>query len=178
MCGCKDCKGITLLKGTDGRGIVSITDNGDGTLTILYTDGTTYITPDFTGPEGPAGADGADGTNGTDGTDGTNAFKYIKEVSSTFDGESFTVTQLELAAAGVIPTGYIQGGLPAEYCDLHIAVYFKNSSGVKWIQMTPSYDVSVAGAYTEINASTGLITITLQLPPLEVATRVRIVILA
>lgn len=52
MCGCKDCKGITLLKGTDGVGIVSITDNGDGTFTILLTNGSTFISPDYTGPEG------------------------------------------------------------------------------------------------------------------------------
>ena len=52
MCGCKNCKGITLLRGNDGRGIVSITDNGDGTFTYLYTDGTTYISPNLTGPAG------------------------------------------------------------------------------------------------------------------------------
>jgi len=70
MCQCKDCKGITLLKGADGRGITSITDNGDGTLTILYTDGTTYVTPDFTGPQGIQGLPGANGTNGINGTNG------------------------------------------------------------------------------------------------------------
>lgn len=52
---CQDCNGITLLKGNDGRGIVSITDNNNGTLTILYTDGTFYVTPDFTGPTGATG---------------------------------------------------------------------------------------------------------------------------
>lgn len=72
MCGCKDCKGITLFKGADGRGITSITDNGDGTLTVLYTDGTIYITPDFTGTQGIQGIQGEPGTNGTDGTNGTN----------------------------------------------------------------------------------------------------------
>lgn len=64
MCGCKDCQGITLLKGTDGNGIVSITDNGDGTLTILYTNGTVYITPNLTGPQGEQGIQGDPGTNG------------------------------------------------------------------------------------------------------------------
>jgi hypothetical protein len=39
---CKDCKGITLLKGENGVGIVSITDNNDGTFTILLSNGTTY----------------------------------------------------------------------------------------------------------------------------------------
>lgn len=72
MCQCKDCKGITLLKGADGRGIVSVTDNGDGTLTILYTDGTTYVTPDFTGPTGATGDTGATGPQGPAGTNGTN----------------------------------------------------------------------------------------------------------
>lgn len=55
MCGCKDCQGITLLKGTDGVGIVSITAQEDGTFIYLYTDGTTYTSPDLTGPQGPPG---------------------------------------------------------------------------------------------------------------------------
>lgn len=46
MSGCKDCKGITLLSGTDGRGIVSITYNEvTHTITVLYTDGTSYTSP-------------------------------------------------------------------------------------------------------------------------------------
>lgn len=68
MCNCKDCKGITLLKGT---GIETITNNGDGTFTILLTNGETYTTDDFTGPQGPQGIQGPAGTNGTNGTNGT-----------------------------------------------------------------------------------------------------------
>lgn len=64
---CKDCKGITLLKGT---GIESITNNGDGTFTILLTNGETHITDDFTGPQGIQGPQGDPGTNGTNGTNG------------------------------------------------------------------------------------------------------------
>ena len=46
MCNCKDCKGITLLSGSDGRGIVSITYNEEThAITVLYTDGTTYTSP-------------------------------------------------------------------------------------------------------------------------------------
>ena len=46
MCNCKDCKGITLLSGNDGKGIVSITYNEENsTITVLYTDGTTYTSP-------------------------------------------------------------------------------------------------------------------------------------
>jgi hypothetical protein len=46
MCNCKDCKGITLLSGNDGKGIVSITYNEENnTIVILYTDGTSYTSP-------------------------------------------------------------------------------------------------------------------------------------
>jgi len=55
MCGCKNCQGITFLTGLDGRGIVSITAQEDGTFIYLYTDGTTYTSPDLTGPQGPPG---------------------------------------------------------------------------------------------------------------------------
>jgi len=46
---CKSCSDVTLLSGTDGNGIQTIVDNGDGTLTIFYTNGSTFTTPDFDG---------------------------------------------------------------------------------------------------------------------------------
>ena len=46
---CKNCSDITLLSGNDGNGIQTIVDNGDGTLTIFYTNGSTFTTPDFDG---------------------------------------------------------------------------------------------------------------------------------
>lgn len=41
MCGCKDCKEITLLGGMDGVGIASIVSNSFGTVTYTYTNGQT-----------------------------------------------------------------------------------------------------------------------------------------
>jgi hypothetical protein len=41
MCGCKDCKEITLLGGLDGVGIASIASNSFGTVTYTYTNGQT-----------------------------------------------------------------------------------------------------------------------------------------
>lgn len=64
MCGCNDCNGITLFSGTDGRGIVSITDNQNGTFTILFSDGTTWTSGDLTGPQGPVGPQGPPGEDG------------------------------------------------------------------------------------------------------------------
>ncbi len=36
-------------------GVDHTVDNEDGTFTIFYTDGSSFTTPDFTGPEGPMG---------------------------------------------------------------------------------------------------------------------------
>jgi hypothetical protein len=70
MCNCKDCKGITLLAGTDGRGIVQTIDNGDGTFTFVYSDGTVFTTSDLTGPQGPEGPEGPEGPQGPQGDPG------------------------------------------------------------------------------------------------------------
>ena len=61
---CKDCKGITLLKGTDGRSITSIVNNGNGTFSIFLSDGTVFTSPNYTGPAGPTGPTGATGPRG------------------------------------------------------------------------------------------------------------------
>ena len=45
----------TSSGGSDGIGIASTVDNGDGTFTLNYTDGTQFTTSDFTGPAGPEG---------------------------------------------------------------------------------------------------------------------------
>jgi hypothetical protein len=55
--------GADGVDGSDGNGIASNTNNNDGTFTLTYTDGSTFTTSDFTGPQGLAGADGSDATN-------------------------------------------------------------------------------------------------------------------
>ncbi|MDA7762950.1 hypothetical protein N8927_07140 [Crocinitomicaceae bacterium] len=52
-----------------GNGLTGVSDNGDGTLTFTYYDGSTYTTTVLSGlggvgPQGPAGADGQDGQDG------------------------------------------------------------------------------------------------------------------
>ena len=44
--------------GLDGNGIASTVDNGDGTFTFTYDDGSTFTTSDLTGPTGPQGPAG------------------------------------------------------------------------------------------------------------------------
>jgi hypothetical protein len=54
-----------------GNGITGVTDNGDGTLTFNYLDGSTYTTGPLTGlgsvgPQGPAGQNGTNGPSAYD----------------------------------------------------------------------------------------------------------------
>lgn len=58
MCQCGNCNEITLFSGTDGVGIVSITNNNNGTFTILMSDGTTWTSGNLTGPQGIPGTNG------------------------------------------------------------------------------------------------------------------------
>lgn len=61
-----------------GNGIDSVNDNGDGTLTFTYIDGSTYTTSPLTGLTGPQGLEGEPGPQGpagADGQDGLSAYE-------------------------------------------------------------------------------------------------------
>jgi hypothetical protein len=68
----------------DGRGIASTTDNGNGTFTFTYTDGTVFTTSNLTGPQGAAGV----GISSTvDNGNGSFTLNYT-------NGTSFTTANL------------------------------------------------------------------------------------
>lgn len=56
--------------GPAGNGISSTVDNGNGTFTLNYTDGSYFTTSDFTGPQGIPGNDGSIGPVGPEGPQG------------------------------------------------------------------------------------------------------------
>ena len=61
-----------------GNGIDSVTDNGDGTITFTYIDGSTYTTSPLTGltgPQGESGPQGPAGPAGANGQDGLSAYE-------------------------------------------------------------------------------------------------------
>lgn len=70
MCTCNDCKGITLLKGKDGVGIIQTVNNGNGTYTFTYSDGSTFTTSNLTGATGATGPQGPQGIQGPQGPQG------------------------------------------------------------------------------------------------------------
>jgi hypothetical protein len=91
--------------GEDGVGITSTTDNGDGTFTLNFSDGSSFTTADLTGPQGatgatgPQGPTGAPGNDGQDGEDGVGITSTTDNNDGTFtlnfsDGSSFTTSDL------------------------------------------------------------------------------------
>ncbi|MFY0483962.1 beta strand repeat-containing protein, partial [Flavobacterium sp. PLA-1-15] len=87
----KGADGVAGPAGAAGNGIATTVDNGDGTFTITYTDGSTFTTSDLTGPAGVAGAAGPAGAAGNgiattvDNGDGTFTITYT-------DGSTFTTS--------------------------------------------------------------------------------------
>ena len=56
--------------GADGVGIESTIDNGDGTFTLNYSNGTSFTTINLTGPDGADGSTGLKGDKGDKGDTG------------------------------------------------------------------------------------------------------------
>jgi hypothetical protein len=131
---CVDCnKAMTLLKGKDGLTITSTVDNGDGTFTITYSDGTTFTSADLTGPQGPPGADstvpGPQGPASTvPGPPGDSGVGYLENsVTSTSiatGSKIFTVTISASNSAYIVgsyirivstssPSNYMEGTITA-----------------------------------------------------------------
>lgn len=54
------------------NGISDIVNNGNGTITFNYFNGSSFTTSSLSGPAGPAGVNGINGIDGTNGTNGTN----------------------------------------------------------------------------------------------------------
>ncbi|MEM9143333.1 MAG: hypothetical protein AAGA86_10130, partial [Bacteroidota bacterium] len=94
--------GTDGTNGADGNGIASTVDNGNGTFTLNFTDGTSFTTADLTGPagtNGTNGTNGTDGANGTNGADGNGIASTVDNGNGTFtlnftDGTSFTTADL------------------------------------------------------------------------------------
>ena len=64
------CTGADGEDGADGVGVENIVNNGNGTFTVNLTNGETYTTDNFTGPEGEQGTQGVKGDPGPTGQKG------------------------------------------------------------------------------------------------------------
>ena len=107
--------GPTGNDGADGNGIVSATNNGDGTFTLTFDDGTTFTTDDLTGT-GPQGADGDSayevitGGNqqegpGLQGETGLQGWRGVGGVTNVGDGLIIDGTGTQGDIFGSLPSG-------------------------------------------------------------------------
>jgi len=65
----------SFYSGNAGNGMTGVADNGNGTLTFTYTNGSTYTTPTLSGIQGPTGATGPQGPAGAQGANGQSAYE-------------------------------------------------------------------------------------------------------
>ena len=124
-------KGDKGDKGEAGAGIASVHMNADYTLTITYTNGTSYTTPSIRGETGATGNDGfspiatvtksgdtatisitdaegtttAEITDGTDGTNGTDGFSPIATVTKSGDTATISITDAEGTTTATVTDG-------------------------------------------------------------------------
>ncbi len=136
-CNCKNCKDVTLFKGSDGVGVQHIEFNGcptgcDGTFTIFLTDGTTYTSPDLAG----------------------NRFKYVAEFAGQLDA-TYTITRAELISCRVVPDPSCNpGDSDFEFTDFNIQVWTRLNPGVPAADWTKVNDAAIT-----VNATTGDISV-------------------
>ena len=106
-------------KGDTGNGIKSTVMNDDYTLTIEFTDGTSYTTPSIRGEKGETGSKGAKGDKGDTGAQGIQGIQGQKgdkgdtgasgkdgaNGSNGVDGKSITAISLVKDETGAIVSG-------------------------------------------------------------------------
>ena len=106
-------------KGDTGNGIKSTVMNDDYTLTIEFTDGTSYTTPSIRGEKGETGSKGAKGDKGDTGAQGIQGIQGKKgdkgdtgasgkdgaNGSNGVDGKSITAISLVKDETGAIVSG-------------------------------------------------------------------------
>jgi len=164
-CNCKNCKDVTLFKGSDGVGVQHIEFNGcptacDGTFTIFLTDGTTYTSPDLTGA---AGADGADGV----------PFKFVFETAFTDGDPLITIPYATITNCGDIPapTCIAPETIANNFVDYTINVWFENAV------LPGDYTVITDQTDISVNSTTGALRINPNVGA-GISGNVRIVIIA
>ena len=158
-CNCKNCKDVTLFKGSDGVGVQHIEFNGcptacDGTFTIFLTDGTTYTSPDLTGSTGANGI----------------SFKYVLQTVYTDPTDPpITITYANLTSCGAVPapTCLGAGTIANAFLDYTIEVWARPTGVGPWRKDRD--------ALVNVDATTGDLAIT---PTTSASTEdIRIVIL-
>jgi hypothetical protein len=137
-CNCKNCKDVTLFKGSDGVGVQHIEFNGcptacDGTFTIFLTDGTTYTSPNLVGDR----------------------FKYVAQFEGQEDA-TYTITRAELISCRLLPDpSCVNASAPTDnFTDFNIQIWTIPNPAVPPATWTKLNDATIT-----VDAATGDISI-------------------
>ena len=109
--------------GTNGVGITSTVDNGNGTFTLSYSDGSSFTTANLTGPQGPVGSTGATGSTGAQGIAGTNGLNALIKTTAEpagancANGGTKIETGLDADGNGTLDAGEVNAGQTRYVCD-------------------------------------------------------------
>ena len=102
----------SFYAGNAGNGISAIADNGNGTLTFVYLDSTTYITPILSGLQGPIGPAGPQGIQGITGATGPIGLTGPAGTAGTNGLNALIITTIEPAGANCTNGGIkIESGI-------------------------------------------------------------------
>ena len=80
----------------DSSGTFSFSDNNDGTFTINYSDGTSFTSPNLTGPQGEKGEQGDVGPQGPPGADGVTTIQQEQIVIMASTGQTQFTTPVPI----------------------------------------------------------------------------------
>jgi hypothetical protein len=106
-------------------------------------------------------------------------YKYVHEQTTLFDGDIITITRQSLEYCNLLPPACsTDPGFADKVCDLHVSVYFLFAGNWKKIPTKPYGILGTEGYELGIDATTGDLTITLTIAPIDPAVPVRVVILA
>jgi hypothetical protein len=120
-------------------------------------------------------------TKGEKGDNGATAFKFVKKITSSGDGDEVIITRAEITACGPTPVGCMGAGTVSNpFTDLHIQVQIKVGGG--WL-IQPIGVVSISTTTTKridviINETTGNLTLVFSYVYTIVPDEYRIIILA
>ena len=168
--------GIDGINGANGIGIASTTDNGNGTFTFNYTDGSSFTTSNLTGPTGltgPAGSQGLQGAAGADGAQGPQGIQGVTGNDGAIgatgpagaDGQGGVTTAgtgINVTGAGTVASPYVVS--TTSPCGLAIGqtyqggiIFYLDASGCHGLISAPTnQSTGIAwwnGIYTDTYAS-------------------------
>lgn len=104
--------------------------------------------------------------------------KYVQNFTSIFDGDIKTILGSDLIACGLLQVDPCSNStVIPNTCDLVINVYYQETPTSAWYLMSPENLGSISGMVIAVDFTTGDIRIAFNLPPVDPAVNIRVVVI-